>query len=164
MRSQTFSNRLQSFRNRCDFDSAAKMAIILSSNFKNRVPILNIFQNKKISQEETSESGNGKVVYLAMERWAGVSCLHQWWRMQIGHQEIHRGIIGQLIFWQFIGIGYSNFDVLRRLDTMDGRVVDNANFSHLDDISQVSDEELYDQLLNEFPMWLKEAKEKRILK
>ena len=71
---------------------------------------------------------------------------------------------GQPIFWQFVGIGDSNFDVLRRLDTMEGRVVDNANFFHLEDISKVSDEELYDQLLNEFPMWLKEAKEKRILK
>lgn len=70
---------------------------------------------------------------------------------------------GQPIFWQFVGIGDSNFDVLRKLDTMGGRVVDNANFFHLEDISQISDEELYDQLLNEFPMWLKEAKEKRIL-
>lgn len=67
------------------------------------------------------------------------------------------------IFWQFIGIGDSNFEVLRKLDTMEGRVVDNANFFHLDDMSKVSDEELYDQLLNEFPMWLREAKEKRIL-
>ncbi|MCP2035497.1 hypothetical protein L1279_002508 [Planomicrobium sp. HSC-17F08] len=71
---------------------------------------------------------------------------------------------GQPIFWQFVGIGDSNFDVLRRLDTMEGRVVDNANFFHLDDISQVTDAELYDQLLNEFPMWLKEAKGKGILK
>ncbi|MGI2329140.1 vWA domain-containing protein [Planococcus sp. YIM B11945] len=70
----------------------------------------------------------------------------------------------QPIFWQFVGIGDSNFDVLRKLDTMAGRVVDNANFFHLEDISQVSDEELYDQLLNEFPMWLKEAKEKEILR
>ncbi|SDH31560.1 TerF vWA domain-containing protein [Planococcus glaciei] len=70
----------------------------------------------------------------------------------------------QPIFWQFVGIGDSNFDVLRRLDTMEGRVVDNANFFHLDDISQVSDAELYDQLLNEFPMWLKEAKGKGILR
>lgn len=68
------------------------------------------------------------------------------------------------IFWQFVGIGDSNFDVLRKLDTMGGRVVDNANFFHVDDISQVSDEELYDNLLNEFPMWLKEAKDKGILK
>lgn len=70
----------------------------------------------------------------------------------------------QPIFWQFVGIGDSNFDVLRKLDTMGGRVVDNANFFHVDDISKVSDAELYDQLLNEFPMWLKEAKEKGILK
>lgn len=70
----------------------------------------------------------------------------------------------QPIFWQFVGIGDSNFDVLGKLDTMGGRVVDNANFFHVEDISKVSDEELYDQLLNEFPMWLKEAKEKGILK
>ncbi len=47
---------------------------------------------------------------------------------------------------------------------MEGRVVDNANFFHIDHIDQVSDEELYENLLNEFPMWLKEAKEKRILR
>lgn len=70
----------------------------------------------------------------------------------------------QPIFWQFVGIGDSNFDVLRKLDTMEGRALDNANFFHIQDIEKVSDEELYDQLLNEFPMWLKEAKEKGILK
>lgn len=70
----------------------------------------------------------------------------------------------QPIFWQFVGIGDSNFDVLRKLDTMEGRIVDNANFFHLDDLKKVSDEELYNQLLDEFPMWLKEAKEKRILR
>lgn len=68
------------------------------------------------------------------------------------------------IFWQFVGIGDGNFEVLKRLDTMGGRVVDNANFFHLEDVSQVSDAELYDQLLNEFPMWLKEAKAKGILR
>lgn len=70
----------------------------------------------------------------------------------------------QPIFWQFVGIGDSNFDVLRKLDTMEGRIVDNANFFHLDDLKKVSDEELYNQLLDEFPIWLKEAKEKRILR
>lgn len=67
------------------------------------------------------------------------------------------------IFWQFVGIGDGNFEVLKRLDTMGGRMVDNANFFHLEDVSEVSDAELYDQLLNEFPMWLKEAKAKEIL-
>ncbi|WP_317968045.1 VWA domain-containing protein [Paenibacillus sp. CCS19] len=68
------------------------------------------------------------------------------------------------IFWQFVGIGKSNFEVLKRLDTMQGRVVDNANFIHWDRIDHVSDEELYDKLLNEFPQWLRAAKQKRILR
>ncbi|WP_075619163.1 vWA domain-containing protein [Paenisporosarcina indica] len=68
------------------------------------------------------------------------------------------------IFWQFIGVGDSNFDVLKKLDVMEGRFIDNANFFHILDIDKLSDEELYDQLLDEFPMWLKEAKEKRVLK
>ncbi|MEV5028269.1 VWA domain-containing protein [Paenibacillus sp. LPE1-1-1.1] len=70
----------------------------------------------------------------------------------------------QPIFWQFVGIGQSDFEVLKQLDTMEGRVVDNANFIHLDDIAAVSDEQLYDQLLNEFPSWLMAAKEKRIIR
>ena len=45
---------------------------------------------------------------------------------------------------------------------MPGRVVDNANFFSLDDVDKISDEELYNKLLNEFPMWLKEAIEKGI--
>ncbi|WP_142826307.1 vWA domain-containing protein [Planococcus soli] len=68
------------------------------------------------------------------------------------------------IFWQFIGIGDSNFDVLKKLDTMEGRLVDNANFFHVPDIDQVTDEELYNQMLDEFPMWLEEAKEKGIFR
>lgn len=70
----------------------------------------------------------------------------------------------QPIFWQFIGLGNANFDVLRKLDTMEGRFIDNANFFHLQDVSKVTDEELYNQMLDEFPQWLKQAKEKRILR
>lgn len=54
--------------------------------------------------------------------------------------------------------------MLKRLDTMEGRVVDNANFIHLNDLATVSDEELYDRLLNEFPSWLQAARDKRILR
>ncbi|WP_246627885.1 vWA domain-containing protein [Paenibacillus oenotherae] len=70
----------------------------------------------------------------------------------------------QPIFWQFVGIGNSDFEVLKRLDSMEGRIVDNANFFHVKDIAAVSDETLYSQLLNEFPLWLKEAKNKRIIR
>lgn len=68
------------------------------------------------------------------------------------------------IFWQFIGIGDGNFDVLKKLDEMEGRFIDNANFFHLQNLATITDEALYDQLLNEFPLWLKEAKEKDVLR
>lgn len=70
----------------------------------------------------------------------------------------------QPIFWQFVGIGDSDFDVLKQLDTMEGRIVDNANFIHIEDIASISDETLYNLLLNEFPLWLKEASAKRIIR
>jgi hypothetical protein len=67
------------------------------------------------------------------------------------------------IFWQFVGIGDSNFEVLEKLDTMEGRFIDNANFFHIKDIEKTTDEELYNQLLNEFPSWLNEARAKGVL-
>lgn len=63
----------------------------------------------------------------------------------------------QPIFWQFVGLGGKNYGVLERFDTMPGRRVDNANFFHIDDFQSISDDELYDRLLGEFPLWLKEA-------
>lgn len=68
------------------------------------------------------------------------------------------------IFWQFIGIGKSNYGILKKLDTLSNRYVDNANFFELNDIDKISDEELYDRLLNEFPMWISASKAKGILK
>ncbi|WP_312883270.1 vWA domain-containing protein [Paenibacillus germinis] len=70
----------------------------------------------------------------------------------------------QPIFWQFVGIGDSDFEVLKQLDTMEGRIIDNANFIHIEDIASISDETLYNLLLNEFPLWLKEATAKRIIR
>lgn len=67
------------------------------------------------------------------------------------------------IFWQFVGIGGSDYGILEELDTMEKRVVDNANFFAIDNIDALSDEELYEKLLNEFPKWLKEAKDKNII-
>ncbi|WP_457852225.1 vWA domain-containing protein [Nocardia fluminea] len=66
-------------------------------------------------------------------------------------------------FWQFIGLGTANFGVLRTLDELDGRVVDNAGFFALDDIDQISDAELYGRLLGEFPDWLRAARTAGIL-
>lgn len=68
------------------------------------------------------------------------------------------------IFWQFMGVGGSNYSILEKLDNMDGRVVDNANFFAIDDFDRVPDDELYERLLNEFPTWLKEARAKKIIR
>ena len=68
------------------------------------------------------------------------------------------------IFWQFVGLAGFNYGILERLDSMGGRLVDNANFFHLDDLGKITDEQLYERLLNEFPAWIKQARLKGILK
>lgn len=67
------------------------------------------------------------------------------------------------IFWQFVGIGGRNYGVLEKLDTMGGRVVDNCGFFALDDLNSISEQELYDRLLSEFPLWLQAAQNKHII-
>lgn len=68
------------------------------------------------------------------------------------------------IFWQFVGIGNSDFEFLENLDEMEGRFIDNANFFSINDISRVDDVELYARLLNEYPSWEKEARNKGLIK
>ncbi len=77
--------------------------------------------------------------------------------------EIIRTLSKHSIFFQFIGIGNQSFSFLQALDTMTGRFIDNANFFALDDLNKISDSELYNRLLNEYPSWLKEARKKGIL-
>jgi stress response protein SCP2 len=82
------------------------------------------------------------------------------------NREIERLIIEAArlpIFWQFVGIGGGNYGVLEKLDDMSGRVVDNCNFFALDDLHSVSEEELYERMLEEFPAWLRAARDKQIL-
>lgn len=59
------------------------------------------------------------------------------------------------IFIQFVGIGSSSFDYLEKLDDLTGRPVDNTGFIKVSDMARLSDEELYEMLLNQYPDWLK---------
>ncbi|GAB2733838.1 VWA domain-containing protein [Streptomyces bullii] len=68
-----------------------------------------------------------------------------------------REAVDEPIFWQFVGLGRSNYGVLERFDTLPGRRVDNVGFFAVDDISAVPDQELYDRLLSEFPSWITAA-------
>ncbi|MBC8014320.1 MAG: VWA domain-containing protein [Sporomusaceae bacterium] len=86
------------------------------------------------------------------------------------------------IFWQFMAIGESKKDIKKRgiggwlqsitssdfafleeLDQMQGRFLDNANFFSVVDPAQVTDEELYDLLLEEYPDWIKQAVQKGLI-
>lgn len=62
------------------------------------------------------------------------------------------------IFWQFMGLGGRNYGVLEKLDTMSGRVVDNCGFFAIDDLHDLTEAQLYDRLLQEFPDWLRAAR------
>ncbi|MHA5048038.1 VWA domain-containing protein [Streptomyces sp. SD15] len=66
--------------------------------------------------------------------------------------------VDEPIFWQFVGLGRSNYGVLERFDTLPGRRVDNVGFFAVDDISRVPDPELYDRLLSQFPAWMTAAR------
>ncbi|MFH8987423.1 VWA domain-containing protein [Streptomyces sp. NPDC017940] len=74
------------------------------------------------------------------------------------------------LFWQFIGFGdpsCEQFDYLRGLDELsvpERRVVDNAGFFPAgEDPFALSDDELYDRLVGEFPRWLAAAREHGIV-
>ena len=74
------------------------------------------------------------------------------------------------LFWQFIGFGdrgSKQFDFLRKLDELpvpQKRAVDNAGFFHAGaDPRRVSDADLYDRLVGEFPKWLVAARTRGIV-
>ncbi|MFF0184224.1 vWA domain-containing protein [Streptomyces sp. NPDC005244] len=74
------------------------------------------------------------------------------------------------LFWQFIGFGdpaAKQFDFLRRLDELAvprQRVVDNAGFFPAgSDPRKMTDVELYDRLVAEFPQWLAAARAQGIV-
>lgn len=74
------------------------------------------------------------------------------------------------MFWQFVGFGDAKskqFEFLRKLDELavpQKRAVDNAGFFHAgSDPLNMSDTELYDRLVGEFPQWLSTARERGIV-
>ena len=81
------------------------------------------------------------------------------------------------IFWQFMGIGKgrkskskflaafadSDFPFLEKLDELQGRLVDNANYFSISSPDEHSDAELYDLLMTEYPGWLKLARGQGLL-
>jgi hypothetical protein len=82
------------------------------------------------------------------------------------------------LFWQFMGIGLSNkaagrrrgafgkasdFRFLEQLDDLPGRLIDNASFFSIEDPAQISDTEVFELMMEEYPGWLRMAKDRGLL-
>lgn len=88
------------------------------------------------------------------------------------------------LFWEFMAIGTSSrglgggrrrglfgggsggsreFRFLEELDDMGGRFLDNADFFSVEDPAQVSDDELFDLLMTEYPGWVAQARARGLL-
>jgi stress response protein SCP2 len=83
------------------------------------------------------------------------------------------------IFWQFMAIGktkksfknksflsslfVSDFTFLEALDVLPERYIDNANFFSVEDPEEISDTELYNLLMAEYPHWLQLATQHAML-
>lgn len=64
------------------------------------------------------------------------------------------------IFWQFVGLGNDTMSYLEKLDDMEGRFVDNADFFKVNAVENIS----YKNILDEFPGWLEFPEVKNMLK
>jgi stress response protein SCP2 len=81
------------------------------------------------------------------------------------------------IFWQFMGIGKgkkskskrlasfadSDFPFLEKLDELDGRLIDNAGFFSVETPDEHADAALYDLLMDEYPEWVRQAKQQGLI-
>lgn len=67
------------------------------------------------------------------------------------------------IFWQFVGVGGERFAFLEKLDDLKNRYIDNADFADISDPSSLSDREMYERLMQEYPDWVRKAKRQGLL-
>ncbi|GGR28931.1 VWA domain-containing protein [Deinococcus ruber] len=69
------------------------------------------------------------------------------------------------IFFKFLALdsGNERFSFLEQLDTMPGRVVDNANFARIQNLSRLPDATLFELLTEEIDQWLPAAKAAGVL-
>lgn len=68
------------------------------------------------------------------------------------------------IFWKFLSVGNEKIKFLELLDEMDGRLIDNANYQRVGNLSSVSSEQLLQKIVVEYGDFLKAARKAGILK
>lgn len=76
------------------------------------------------------------------------------------------------LFFSFVGVGYgvgsprkgASFPYLERLDDLRGRQLDNASFFSVAEPNSVSDEDMLDAMLTEYPGWVQRARQLGIIR
>ena len=69
----------------------------------------------------------------------------------------------EAVFFKFLALGDGPFRFLEKLDTMHGRVVDNANFAQIKDLTHTGDAELFSLISEEISDWIPAATKAGIL-
>ena len=69
----------------------------------------------------------------------------------------------EAVFFKFLALGSGPFRFLERLDTMSGRVVDNANFAQIENLTRLGDAELFRLISQEISDWIPAATRAGIL-
>ena len=58
------------------------------------------------------------------------------------------------IYWQFIGIGNLDFSYLKGLNNLIDRFIPNIGFFSINDLSKITEEELFSKLTTGYPKWV----------
>jgi len=68
------------------------------------------------------------------------------------------------IFWKFLSIGAEPIAFLQKLDDLDARFVDNADYQPIGSVDSVGDDSLFALLMEEYPTWLAEVRAKGLIR
>lgn len=67
------------------------------------------------------------------------------------------------IFFQFIGVGDADMYFLEKVNGLSGTFIDNCGFFRVSDIDNITDEQLYSQMMMEFPQFIIKARSKNLI-
>lgn len=68
------------------------------------------------------------------------------------------------IFWKFLSIGRESIEFLEKLDDLNDRFVDNADYKPVGNVDAIGDAELFEALMDEYPGWLQQVRAKGLIK
>lgn len=68
------------------------------------------------------------------------------------------------IFWKFLSVGSEEMPFLQKLDDLNERFIDNADYKPVGNVDNIAPAALYDLLLDEYSSWLSEARTKGLIK